>query len=79
MDEPTVRSSRWQIPFFAIWTGQVFSLVGSRLVQFSLVWWLTQTSGSATVLTTATLVAILPDVVLVRLRAPWWTAGSGAG
>ena len=56
--------ARWQVPFFTIWTGQAFSLIGSRLVQFALVWWLTQTTGSATVLATATLVAILPGVVL---------------
>ena len=56
--------AKWQVPFFTVWTGQVFSLIGSRLVQFALVWWLTQTTGSATVLATATLVAILPGVVL---------------
>ena len=54
----------WQVPFFTIWTGQAFSLVGSHLVQFALVWWLTETMGSATVLATATLVAILPGVIL---------------
>ena len=54
----------WQLPFFGIWTGQAFSLVGSRLVQFALVWWLTETTGSATVLAMATLVAILPGVIL---------------
>jgi hypothetical protein len=41
-------SSRSMAPFFIIWTGQAFSLVGSSLVQFALVWWLTQMSGSAT-------------------------------
>lgn len=64
MERTRQHSSRWQIPFFTIWTGQLFSLIGSHLVQFALVWWLTQTTGSATVLATATLVAILPGVVL---------------
>ncbi len=54
--------SKWQIPFFTIWTGQAFSLLGSMLVQFALVWWLTKTTGSATVLATATLVAMLPGI-----------------
>ena len=54
----------WKLPFFTIWTGQAVSLVGSRLVQFALVWWLTETTGSATVLATATLVALLPGIVL---------------
>jgi DHA3 family macrolide efflux protein-like MFS transporter len=49
-------------PFFAIWTGQVFSLLGSELVQFALVWWLTTTTGSATVLALATMTAVLPRI-----------------
>jgi DHA3 family macrolide efflux protein-like MFS transporter len=56
--------TRWQIPFFTIWAGQAFSLLGSMLVQFALVWWLTVTTGSATILAMASLVAILPGVVL---------------
>jgi hypothetical protein len=36
--------------FFTIWTGQAFSLLGSKLVQFALVWWLTKTTGSEIVL-----------------------------
>ena len=54
----------WQIPFFSVWAGQAFSLLGSALVQFALVWWLTESTGSATVLATATLVAVLPSVFL---------------
>ena len=58
------RPARWAPRFFAIWTGQAFSLLGSMLVQFALVWWLTQTTGSATVLAMATLVAVLPGIVI---------------
>jgi DHA3 family macrolide efflux protein-like MFS transporter len=47
-----------------MWLGQAFSLIGSRVVQFALVWYLTQETGSATVLTTATLVALVPEIVL---------------
>ncbi len=54
----------WAKPFFTVWSGQIVSLVGSGLVQFALVWWMTQTTHSATVLTTATLVALLPEVFL---------------
>jgi DHA3 family macrolide efflux protein-like MFS transporter len=49
-------------PFLTIWTGQIFSLLGSELVQFALVWWLTTTTGSATVLALATMMAVLPRV-----------------
>jgi DHA3 family macrolide efflux protein-like MFS transporter len=54
----------WAARFFTIWTGQAFSLFGSMLVQFALVWWLTKTTDSATVLALATLVALLPQVFL---------------
>lgn len=51
-------------PFFTLWVGQAISLFGSQLVQFALIWWLTETTGSAIVLTTASLVGLLPQVVL---------------
>ena len=54
----------WAVRFFTIWTGQAFSLFGSALVQFALIWWLTQKTGSAVVLTMATLVGMLPQVLL---------------
>ena len=57
-------AKNWAAPFFTIWTGQAFSLLGSQLVQFALIWWLTKTTGSATVLATASLVGLLPQVVL---------------
>ncbi len=58
---------RWRSAFFTIWTGQAFSLFGSQLVQFALVWWLTQTTGSATVLAGATLIALLPQILVAPL------------
>jgi DHA3 family macrolide efflux protein-like MFS transporter len=54
----------WKRTFFVIWIGQAFSLLGSNLVQFALVWWLTKTTGSPSVLATATFVALLPNVFL---------------
>ncbi|MGC9530624.1 MAG: MFS transporter [Candidatus Bipolaricaulaceae bacterium] len=56
--------ARWKPLFFGIWGGQAFSLVGSQLVQFALVWWLTKTTGSATVLATATMMALLPQILV---------------
>jgi DHA3 family macrolide efflux protein-like MFS transporter len=50
--------------FAIIFIGQAFSLFGSRLVQFALVWWLTMESGSASVLAFASIMAILPQVLL---------------
>ncbi|MFZ5818756.1 MAG: MFS transporter [Chloroflexota bacterium] len=54
----------WAARFFTLWGGQAFSLFGSALVQFALVWYLTKQTGSATVLAAATLVAMLPQIAL---------------
>jgi len=50
--------------FWVVFAGQAFSLFGSRLVQFTLVWWLTQESGSASVLALASILALLPQVIV---------------
>jgi hypothetical protein len=57
-------SPNWQRPFFSVWAGQAFSLVGSALVRFALIWWLTEQTGSATTLTGATLSSLLPFILL---------------
>jgi MFS transporter, DHA3 family, macrolide efflux protein len=57
----------WSKKFYTIFAGQAFSIFGSGLVQFALVWYLTQKTGSATVLAMATLAAILPETVLSPL------------
>jgi len=56
--------SNWKIPFFIIWSGQAFSLLGSSLVQFALVWWMTEKTGSAAVLATGAFISFLPQVIL---------------
>lgn len=59
-----IEMKNWKRPFFTVWTGQAFSLLGSQLVQFALIWYLTQQTGSATVLATASLVGLLPQIFL---------------
>lgn len=54
----------WKSTFFTIWSGQALSILGSQLVQFALIWYLTVQTGSATVLATASLVGMLPNVIL---------------
>ncbi|MEJ2754174.1 MAG: MFS transporter, partial [Chloroflexota bacterium] len=54
----------WKARFFTIWGGQALSIIGSQLVQFALIWYLTVQTGSATVLATASLVGLLPNVIL---------------
>ncbi len=64
----SVDNRPWAASFFTIWIGQALSLVGSRMGGFALVWWLTQASGgSATVLATSSLVAMLPSVFLAPI------------
>ncbi len=64
MEQTTPLPKNWAARFFTIWTGQAFSLFGSSLVQFALVWYLTQETGSATVLATASLFGLLPQILL---------------
>lgn len=60
----TTSADRRMAPFLTIWVGQQISLLGSQLVQFALIWYLTTTTGSATMLAIASAVGILPNVVL---------------
>jgi DHA3 family macrolide efflux protein-like MFS transporter len=50
--------------FWLLWGSQAVSLVGSFAVQFAIIWWLTSSTGSATVLASAALVGLLPQVLL---------------
>jgi len=50
--------------FLIIWSGQAVSLLGSKLAQFALIWWLTKTTESPTILTLAMMIGLLPQVVL---------------
>jgi len=61
---------QWKSRFFTIWGGQAFSLLGSQLVGFAIIWYLTVETGSATVLVTASLVGMLPSVVLGPFVGP---------
>lgn len=63
MTAPSEPTSTSMQPFFLIFTGQAVSLIGSQLVQFSLVWWLTQQTNSANVLAFASIMAILPQAI----------------
>jgi DHA3 family macrolide efflux protein-like MFS transporter len=55
---------KWFKRFATIWAGQAASLIGSQLVQFALVWYLTIQTGSATVLAIASVAAMLPQILL---------------
>src|SRR5512143_968926 len=57
--------------FLVLWSSQAVSLFGSALVEFALAWYLTKETGSATILATAMLIALLPQVVLGPIVGPF--------
>ncbi len=57
-------NDRWARRFFRLWTGQAFSLIGSALVQWALMFWLAVTTGSPIVLAIAGVMGLLPQVLL---------------
>jgi DHA3 family macrolide efflux protein-like MFS transporter len=56
--------ANWLGNFLPMFIGQIISLLGSSLVQFALVWYVTKLTGSATVLATATTAALIPNIFL---------------
>lgn len=66
----TNADNKWKRTFFTIWSGQAFSLVGSAMVQFAIIWWLTSKTGSATVLSVSSLIAFLPQSILGPFVGP---------
>jgi len=56
--------SNWLTNFLPMFIGQVVSLLGSSLVQFALVWYVTKLTGSAAVLATASTIALLPQILI---------------
>lgn len=54
----------WKKNFFIIWTGQAFSQLSSSVLQFAIVWYLTDHTKSALVLSAAMLMGFLPQGIL---------------
>lgn len=62
--EPGAVAADWKPRFFTVWASQAVSLVGSSVAGFALVWWLTETTGSANVLMASAVANTLPLVFL---------------
>ena len=56
--------NNWKKKFIIIWTGQLFSILSSSIAQFSFVLWISLKTGSAEVLSFATIAALLPQALL---------------
>ena len=62
-NKPT-ENPQWKKRFFTIWIGQAFSMVGSSLVGFAFVWFLTEKTGSATILAVGSMMSMLPSIII---------------
>ena len=55
---------KWRRYLYFFLAGQFLSGITSMIVQYSIIWYLTKITGSATVLSFATLLGMIPMVVL---------------
>ncbi len=53
--------------YLIFWIGQIFSLLGSSITQFAIIWWLTETTGSAIILSIASFFYILPMTIVIPI------------
>lgn len=61
---PNSRTLRGYILF---WVGQLFSILGSGISQFTIIWWITETTGSTMFLSLASFFYILPMTIMIAL------------
>lgn len=59
----TKENSNWKQKFFTIWTGQAVSLITSAILQMTIIFYLTEKTQSAVVLSMASLIGFLPYAV----------------
>src|SRR5215216_1188564 len=69
-------NQHWAIHFVSLWVGQALSLLGSQLVQFAIIWYLTQKTNSATTLAFASMMGLLPQVLLSPFIGTWVDRGN---
>lgn len=58
------KTQDWKRKFVVLWTGQAVSIFTSSVVQMAIIWYLTEKTGSATILSLATLLGFLPQAIL---------------
>ena len=54
----------WKKTFYTYFSSQAFTLLGGAMAQFAIIWWLTESTGSATVLAMASLAGLLPQALI---------------
>ncbi|WP_086348243.1 MFS transporter [Candidatus Enterococcus clewellii] len=70
-EQPTMEMRNWRRNFYLFLTGQFLSGITSMIVQYAIIWYLTKATGSATVLSIATLLGMIPMVVLSPFAGPF--------
>ena len=69
-------NQNWTVRFIPLWVGQALSLLGSQLVQFAIIWYLTRETNSATTLAIASMMGLLPQVLLSPFIGTWVDRGN---
>jgi len=54
-------------PFALVWSGQSISLIGDRIFQVALAWWVLETTGSAVAMGTVMILSILPMLLFLLI------------
>lgn len=57
-------TKQWKTTFFRFWFTQALSLFGSGLASFSVIWWITESTGSSTILASASIATLVPGIIL---------------
>ncbi|WP_207940533.1 MFS transporter, DHA3 family, macrolide efflux protein [Enterococcus sp. DIV2402] len=70
MKETEFSLAHWRRNFYLFLSGQFLSGITSMIVQYSIIWYLTELTGSATVLSFATILGMLPMVILSPFVGP---------
>ncbi len=65
------KTKTWNGPFFTLYIGQAFSLLSSNAVQFAIIWWITVETGSAIALAFASIIGLLPQVLIRPFAGVW--------
>jgi DHA3 family macrolide efflux protein-like MFS transporter len=64
-------NKNWKKQFAIIYAGQAFSLLGSSVVQFAVIWWLTVQTESAVTLTVSSIITFLPNMLIGPFAGVW--------
>jgi len=57
-------NNKWKKTFYTYFCSQAFTILGGAMAQFAIIWWLTERTGSATVLAMASLAGLLPQALV---------------